>query len=50
MLNGWKAYAGAAIAASSAFLGALGMGEYSEMVLAVGTALGIIGIRNRMER
>lgn len=49
-MKGWKTYVGAAIMAATAVLGYLGYGQYNEALFAIGAALGIYGLRHKMER
>lgn len=45
-MNGWKTYMAAAIVAVSAGLEALGYGTYATILMMVGNALGLAGIRS----
>jgi len=49
MLKGYKTYIGATIIAASAALSYLGYGDISEMVLTVGGALGLAGLRGAIK-
>lgn len=49
-MKGWKTYAGAAIIAGSAILRYYGYNAESEALLTFGAALGLIGIRHKLER
>lgn len=49
-MRGWKGYFGAAVVAVAAGLHAAGYAEYASAIEAVGLALGVTGIRAKMER
>ena len=49
-MSGWKTWAGAAIMGASAVLKFLGYDELAELVLVVGTALGLIGLAHKVEK
>ncbi len=46
ILKGYKTYVGAAIMASTAVLTYIGYPQYNEILLTLGAALGITGLRN----
>ena len=48
--KGWKSYVGALVVAGAAIAAQHGMGQYQEMFYALGAALGISGLRHKMER
>ena len=48
--TGWKTYAGAAIVAFGAILEFLGYPEVAKAVMALGGALGLVGLRAKMQR
>ena len=48
--NGWKSYVGAVVIGVGAVLTAFGKHQYVEMLYAIGAALGITGLRSKMER
>ena len=49
LLKGRKTYIAAAVIGISAVLNHLGYTHYSEMLLTVGAAVGLVGIRNAMK-
>lgn len=49
-MKGWKTWAGAALIAISAGLGALGYTEIASLVLTVGGALGLVGLGHKIEK
>ena len=49
-MNGWKTYVAAAIIGLTAVLSFFGHDAYSEVLYAIGAALGITGIRHKLER
>ena len=50
LLTGWKTYVGAAIILSTLILEVCGHGEAAKRVLAIGGALGLIGLRHAAGR
>jgi uncharacterized membrane protein YhiD involved in acid resistance len=48
--SGWKTYVGSAIIAGAALASYHGWGQYEEAIYAIGAALGISGLRHKMER
>ena len=48
--NGWKSYVGALMIGVGAVLTAFGHHQYVEILYAIGAALGITGLRSKMER
>ena len=49
-MAGWKTYVGAALLGLTAVLSYFGHGQYSEVLYALGAALGITGLRHKLER
>ena len=49
-LNGYKTYIGAAIIGISAALDILGYGQYSQAVMLIGSALGLVGIGHKLDK
>jgi len=48
--NGWKSYVAALIIGAGAIMTAFGQTQYVEIMYAIGAALGITGLRSKMER
>lgn len=48
--NGYKTYIGAAIIALSAGLDVLGYGQYSQVLMMIGSTLGLVGVRHAIEK
>jgi len=49
-MKGWKTWAGAALIGVGAALKAMGYEQYAEIVLALGAALGLVGVGHKLEK
>jgi len=49
-MTGWKTWTGAAIIGVSAALDILGYGQYTQAVMMLGSAFGLVGIGHKLEK
>ena len=49
-MKGWKTWLGAALVGASAVVGYTGNSELAKVLLALGAALGVVGIGHKIEK
>lgn len=49
-MKGWKTWVGAGIVAAGAFVTALGYPDVGKAIVALGAALGLVGVAHKIEK